>query len=147
MSAARPFIITRLGHHPLPIPIASPMPHCSYIGRNRPLPLITSCPRQRLRGPGIKRINGARVSRSPPPPRPLSVVASPTEQRLHYNRVYLAKDLGYRSTLPTCRIRSYTDAHRLSNLSFSPPFLFEDSTLSQVFSTSDENARMRDKWR
>jgi len=33
--------------------------HCSYIGRNRPLLLITSCPCERLRGQGIGRINGA----------------------------------------------------------------------------------------
>ncbi|KYM77097.1 hypothetical protein ALC53_12391 [Atta colombica] len=32
--------------------------HCSYIGRNRPLLLITSCPCERLRGQGIGRING-----------------------------------------------------------------------------------------
>jgi len=29
--------------------------HCSYIGRNRPLLLITSCSRERLRGQGIGR--------------------------------------------------------------------------------------------
>lgn len=89
LSAARPFITASPGHHPLPIPIASPPPlpsmsHCSYIGRNRPLPLITSCPsRPRLRGPGIKRINGARVSLASPLRRSRSVVALPTEQRLH----------------------------------------------------------------
>lgn len=38
--------------------------HCSYIGRNRPLLLITSCPCERLRGQGIGRING-RVTRAP----------------------------------------------------------------------------------
>lgn len=68
-------------HRPPPLPSMS---HCSYIGRNRPLPLITSCPsRPRLRGPGIKRINGARVSLASPLRRSRSVVALPTEQRLH----------------------------------------------------------------
>lgn len=46
-----------LSHHPLPIPIASAAFHCSYIGRNCPLLLITSCPRKRLRSQGIKHIN------------------------------------------------------------------------------------------
>lgn len=127
LSAARPFITASPGHHPLPIPIASPPPlpsmsHCSYIGRNRPLPLITSCPsRPRLRGPGIKRINGARVS--PPPSAALgrSLPYRPSNDSINRCLLAATKDLGYRSTVP---VRLLNRNGCCSCQSFSISFLF-----------------------
>lgn len=106
-------------HRPPPLPSMS---HCSYIGRNRPLPLITSCPsRPRLRGPGIKRINGARVS--PPPSAALgrSLPYRPSNDSINRCLLAATKDLGYRSTVP---VRLLNRNGCCSCQSFSISFLF-----------------------